>query len=422
MVSGTSIAQAALLLATPLLTRLYSPNDFGVLGIFVTTIGVMSVISCGRYEFAILIPKNHKDAVNLLVLSLGLCLISVALIFCSLFFFKDSLERLLTISNDTEIRWLIGLSVLAAGSFQTFNFWCTRQKQFRRIAISRLSQSVVTIVCQIIFAVFLNLQDIGLVVGYVLGQTAAAGILAKFIWSDDKSFIFNNFSFSGMILQARLHKKFPLFNSWPSLIDSLRVALPVMVLSKFFGVTVTGYYSLATRVLWLPSSLIGQSISQVLFQRIAEEHNKTGKTSAIIEKTFMALALLALPYFAIMLLSPFYFEIIFGSGWKIPGIYAMILAPATALMFIVSPLSIAPSACYRQEISALWQLSAIIITAISLFSSLTLNSPEGTLITLSLNNVMLYSIYGYLIFRITHARFRNLIFTRHYKNIAKQIF
>lgn len=409
MISGTGIAQALLLLATPLLTRLYSPSQFGALGFFVTIVGVISVVSCGRYEFAILIPRKDEEAANLLILALGLCLITISVIVCSVLLFKDFFILFLNFPKANEFVWFIAGSVLFTGFFQTFNYWCTRKKEFRRVAISRLFQSVITIGSQIVFAVSLDTLDTGLISGYILGQFAAASVLGLFIWREEKVFIFKSVKLSKILLQAKLQKKFPLFNSWPSILDSLRGAMPIMFLTSYYGVTVTGYYSLAMRVLWLPSSLLGASISQVLFQRIADENNKTGKPAILVEKSFQGLSLIAIPYLILMLFSPFFFDIIFGSEWNRTGLYALILSPATALMFIVSPLSVTTSACNRQEVSAGWQLSAIILTGISLSISMTMNTAGGSLVFLCINNLLLYTVYAYLIFKVANADFRRVL-------------
>ena len=90
----------------------------------------------------------------------------------------------------------------------------------------------------------------------------------------NKYFSFEKKKIVAILETAKKYKKFPMFNSWPSLFDSLRGALPVIFLSSFYGTVSAGYYSLAMRILWLPSSLLGSSISQVLFQKITEEQNE----------------------------------------------------------------------------------------------------------------------------------------------------
>lgn len=412
MVTGTGLSQILLLAATPILTRLYSPSHFGALGLFVTTFGVLSVVACGRYEFAILIPARNDDAAKLVAISVALAMLTAVLCLCLLLLLSDMLIRVLGISGSDSWIWLLPLSVFFSGIFQTFNYWCVRQKRFRWVALSRLSQSALTVGSQLTAAILWKAHPLGLIGGYVIGQFAAVAALGAFLLKKDRQQLVKKIEFKAMLDQARLHKKFPLFNSWPSLLDSLRGAMPVMFLSGFFGTAVAGYYSLAMRVLWLPSSLLGTSISQVLFQRISEENNKAGKIGPLIEKSFQGLFVIAIPYFFLMLLSPYFFPIIFGSDWQTPGIYAFILAPATALMFIVSPLSITPTACNRQELSAGWQVSAVIITALSLAASRYLMSPQSTIIIYCINNVVLYLLYACLIFYVARAKFRNAFLPR----------
>jgi O-antigen/teichoic acid export membrane protein len=325
------------------------------------------------------------------------------------FVFENEFINWFNIHDPLVYFWLLPLGIMTASFFQVFNYWCTHIKRFRRLAASRLLQSVFTILCQFLFAFIFGPQSRGLVGGYIIGQFFAVVVLGLFILVEDKRLVSEGINLDAIINQAKRHKKFPLFNSWPSLCDSLRVALPVMFLSNFFGNAVTGYYSIAMRVLWLPSSLLGMSISQVLFKRIADEYNRAGKTGPLIEKVFLGLSVISLPYLVLMLLSPFFFEYIFGPEWKTPGQYALILAPATALMFVVSPLSVTTTACNRQEISAGWQLFALILTAVVLVGSFEVMNVEGFLLALCLNNILLYVVYLILIFKVAGASFHRVM-------------
>lgn len=66
LVGGTAIAQDLSVLSSPLLTRLYGPEAFGIIAIFTAITGIISVMACLRYEQAIMLPKRDEEAANFL--------------------------------------------------------------------------------------------------------------------------------------------------------------------------------------------------------------------------------------------------------------------------------------------------------------------------------------------------------------------
>ena len=78
LVTGTLVAQLITILLTPLLSRIYSPSDFGLFAIFFSTTGILSSIIGGRYEIAIVQPKKMSESMTLAFISLSIMLLSIA--------------------------------------------------------------------------------------------------------------------------------------------------------------------------------------------------------------------------------------------------------------------------------------------------------------------------------------------------------
>src|SRR5579859_7537402 len=70
MLTGAAGGQAVSLLLSPLLTRLYSPQEFGTLSVFSAIIAILSVVAALRYELALPLAKSDEDAVNLMAVCL----------------------------------------------------------------------------------------------------------------------------------------------------------------------------------------------------------------------------------------------------------------------------------------------------------------------------------------------------------------
>ena len=86
LISGTAISQGILFAATPFLTRLYTPEEFGYFSLYAAIVAVITSVASWKYELAIMLPKEEKDAQAVLFLSIITTIISTALVFLFIFF------------------------------------------------------------------------------------------------------------------------------------------------------------------------------------------------------------------------------------------------------------------------------------------------------------------------------------------------
>src|SRR5579862_5015807 len=64
LVTGTAISQAITFAAMLVLTRLFAPEAFGLLAVFMTIVSLFSVLGGARYELAIMLPDDDRRAAN----------------------------------------------------------------------------------------------------------------------------------------------------------------------------------------------------------------------------------------------------------------------------------------------------------------------------------------------------------------------
>ena len=145
LLTGTTIAQAITIVSAPILSRLYSPEDFGVMAVFISISSMIGLIACGRYENAIMLPKEDEDAGNILTLSILLALIISLILFLGVALFRRQIASLLKKPELAPWLWLVPITVFMIGLYQACNFWSSRKKQFQRLAVSRISNSVATL-------------------------------------------------------------------------------------------------------------------------------------------------------------------------------------------------------------------------------------------------------------------------------------
>jgi O-antigen/teichoic acid export membrane protein len=342
LMTGTTIAQLLPILVSPLLTRMYTPSDFGVYALYISIISIISVIVTLRYEFAIMSPKKREDALSVFCLSLITSFGISFLIFVILVLFNKNIIDLL--ENKKLIKWIyfIPLTSFLLGVIQTFNYWFNREKLFKVLSTSKVIQTFANIIPNIAIGLIYK-NELGLILGYILGATTSVVYLSyKFI--RDKNVLYElrkNVSWLKIKEQALLYNEYPKFNTLSAFLDTISLQLPSIFVSKTYSSTNLGYFNLTTRTISTPLSVISSSVSQVFFQRISDAYKQNKPLRPIILKTGKYLSLISLfPLVVLLFFGPELFSFVFGANWRIAGEFARILAFSYAIKFVVSPLSI----------------------------------------------------------------------------------
>ncbi len=363
LMGGGILASLIILAASPILTRLFTPKDFGVLALFISITTIIGGIASWRYEMAIMLPREDQTAANIL----GLCLVIITgmsgLCLLLVIFFNQTIARLLQSPELSPWLWLAPLSIFLTGSFNAFHFWCTRQKKFQMIAVSKVGRSIGIAGAQLGSGLVYLASAAGLIAGQIFGQGVGTGMLVKQIWRADGRLIWSSLSASSFRAQASRHKKFPLLTSWGFLANSLSYQIPVWFIASGFGTHNAGFFSVANNAIALSINLITLSISKVFYQRATELKNLTGSSYSLTKKTTLALTLIAAPPFiTIMIWGPEIFSLVFGEKWVAAGRLAAILTPLFWSNFVLGPLTMINAVHEAQEIGLLWQLGQCSLT------------------------------------------------------------
>lgn len=333
LVGGTAGAQLLAVLAAPLLTRLYTPEDFGLLAVYASLLGLIAVIASLRYELAIPLPEDDSEAANVAALSLILVGINTVLVGILTVLLRQPISNALGVPQLGPYLWMLPLGVLAGGVYNVFNYWAVRTKCFSTIAGTRIVQSLSMLGIQL--AAF-ELGGVALVFGQFVGQGAGTIKLALNAFATD---LFKKVTLSGVKNAAKRYKQLPIFSTWEALANTAGTQLPPLLFSMVFGPASAGLYSLANRVLTLPMSLIGGAVGQVFFSNAAEAH-RNGQLASLVVQLHSKLAHIGLPpALILMLLGPDIFSYAFGEGWREAGEFARWMAPWLYLVFVTSPLS-----------------------------------------------------------------------------------
>jgi O-antigen/teichoic acid export membrane protein len=393
---GTIIAQAISIAIFPILTRIYSPEDFGLLSLYVAFISVLGVIATGRYELAIMLPKEEEDAKDLIKLSVLIAFIISAIIAIPLTFWRSEISDYF--GNPAMARWLylIPISIFLMGVNQALVNWNNRRKHFYKTSLSRINQMISQGSAQIYLGYMSKTG--GLIIGFFIGIFSS--VLYMLIKNSQYKLFLSKTEKKRIINQLIRYKKIPKFGILGAFCDTGAIQMPIFIITKFYSHSITGMFSLTFRMLNIPSNIVSSAISQVLFQKIVEiSHKNPRQLFGYITKLFFILFILYLPVILfLMIFGEDLFEWFFGYQWREAGSYAGYLAIAVALRFAVSPLSAVLGIEKNIKIGVAWQTFYLCTTSITLLFFIKF-SFKIFLIAYIVHEVVLYLIYMVLILR-----------------------
>jgi len=347
LMTGTTIAQAIPIAISPILTRIYTPDDFGVFALYMSIASIMAAIATGRYELAIMLPKKDEDAINIVALSIIISFFVsfIALLVVSVFNFQ--ITNLLGKPEISNWLYFIPITVLLTGVYQSFNYWSNRKKQYERLATSRIVQSGTTTTTNLGMG-FGGFGASGLIVGGMVGQGVATSILAKMVWREDKD-KFKKIRRLKIFALIKKYKKLPILNLPNALIDSFRLSGISILIAKFFTTATLGQFTLAWKMVQTPMSLIGSSISQVFFQKLSSSNKN--ELNSIVKKFIIKATIIASPIFLIIyFFAVDIFTIVFGENWKLAGEAASVMSPWLFLNFLSAPMANVFIVLNKQEV------------------------------------------------------------------------
>lgn len=334
LMSGTTISQALPIIISPILTRIYSPSEFGLLALYVSIASLIAVISTGRYELAIMLPKKDEEAINVSVISCIITIIISCITFIVVILSHQQIAKLLGNNDVSYLLLFIPISVLNAGFSQTLNYWCNRKNEYKSLAINGIIQSIVIVALNLSFGL-LGYSALGLILGSILGQTTYVMILSCTSWRGIKPLL-KFLSIESMKKELNNYSDFPKKSTIGAFFNILSSQSPLLLINFFYSESILGVYSLTLRVLNSPMSILGKSISQVFYQK-ANEANHDGTLPKLVKRTTTNLfVIIFIPMTILLLFGNQLFAFIFGEEWRISGIIAQIMAPFFLIRFIFS--------------------------------------------------------------------------------------
>lgn len=352
LMSGTALAQIVVMALTPVLGRLYSPEEYGIFGTFASIVAIIAAVATLKYDMAIMLPKQDDSAIILkrtvTWVSFSICLIMTL----ALFFLAPWIAQLIRAPWAAPWLLLAGVSAFTITEIGILGYWLNRKSRYREIASNRVLQSGSTAITQVALGFIKPLGMGGLIIGTIVGQAISIFALIRKTpevrkgptptWRQRKNTL-------------RRYRRMPLLNTPTALIDALRMNGILLLIPVVSTLNATGQFQMAWRMVEVPAALIGSALAQVFFQRLSVVER--GSLLPAVRSSIKKSALFGIvPFALVFALSPWLFPLVFGAEWVDAGYFAQALVPWLFMNVITSPISTIFVVTEQQHISLMFSI------------------------------------------------------------------
>lgn len=385
LASGSIISQAVTLVASIILAKLYTPDEMGIYTNYISILNVISVFVCLQYDRALILPDKKQDAQHVLRLCVSVAITISAL--CALILLPFHTWIASRMNSPALAPWLclLPFSVLLSGVFSTFQFWNSRRKTLSNVALAHTTQTIVSSGSQI----FLGLAPIhlygGMILGNFIGHLFSTALLLKKTIREKSDFFPSGTNREGVRRVAIRYWKF--FATIPgAFFDNMGASLPPLMLTYFFGDAASGFYSLGHRILALPLSVVGNSVSQAFLPEAKEAYRCGTLRFLCLRVMNLLLQVSCVPFLLLALVAPALISFIFGARWYAAGGYIKWMSAWLLIQFVYSSLSCIFTILERQQTYTVLNFFTLCIRFLSLVAGgIILKNPLAAIALCSLS-------------------------------------
>ncbi len=393
--TGNAIAQVITLISIPILTRLYSPAEFGIIALYISIVNILAIIATGRFDMAIVLPKRTGHAFHLLIAVFMVAFIVSIFSFVAIVFFHNSISRYFEASTYSLLIWILPLCIFLTATGKAMSYWFTRNHEFRKQAVNKIIQNASQTGIRIGRNIFAN-GHWGLFSGYLAGLLFSWVHFSKQLYRKD-FWRLRFFSFKTAVRTLKDQSDFPLYLMPMGILNTLSVNVLIFVLSFISTTTFLGHYERALRVINFPLSLISSSFGNVFFEKLNTTSNKR---KLYLASYFGNLGIAILILFPVIFWGESIFAFVLGSEWAIAGKIARVILPLTIFGFATECVSTVFSVTKKNQVLLIWQVVYLIAVLawiilgshIDIYLILTVYSIIGSFMYIILAAIGLYSL------------------------------
>lgn len=396
LASGSALAQIIPILAYPILTRIYAPEDFGTFATVILFSSLIGIVASGSYEHAILITKSRLDAANLVALTLIRSSLVLLVSLIVLFFIRADAAELF---NDPGLlTGLLYVPFIALGGiiFVCHSEWLVKYKGYSILSRNRIFQGVFLVASKVLFGIN-TLFSQALLAGELAGRLLASALSVYTILSTNFK-VFRGVSVAGINDVRFRFCKFPRIMIFDQFFNVFVGSVHVLFIGAAFGPKELGYVTLLFSSLYLPITVITTSIKDVFRQRANIDYRNSGSCRPLYLSLLRVISLSAIiPFTVGFLIAPSIFPFVFGEEWARVGSYAQIMIPMYYFNFVSMSLGGVLIFAEKINVSLYWQVLSFIASVLALYiGCYVINDIFLCLILLAIARGLAYVAYGLL--------------------------
>lgn len=397
--AGSLVAQVIPVLASLVLAHIYTAEEYGGWGVFLSYAGILSIVVMGQYEMAVVRPEKNEDAdavVQLCICAGVLFSAAVALVF----FLSGQMG--LGYVADIPCKYLLPVYVLGMGLIQVYSHYCNRAERYGVIAVSGIVRNLMQAVSRI------SMGLAGVTHGLIYG--AVAGVLSAVAYGELRmplrKVFFGRYDWGRIRSVAARYRYFPMFLLPGTLLNAMSTNLPVIIMTEFFAKDYIGYFSMTISLLFLPVQLVGNAMSKIFYKKTSVQ----GNSDEVVSLSYNLLKISFLMGVLInLVLIPFgedLFALVLGDTWRTSGSYAVLLCPWILMTLCFSPVSVIFDSRDRQHVE--FGLNAVLFILrifVIWYGSSVLCDMSVTVFLYGLVGFAVWAVEGIIIIRIIGMSF-----------------
>ncbi len=404
LLSGNTISQAIGLLICPLLTRLFSPDEFGVFNLFLSIGGVLVLFANAEFHNSIMLPRSEYKAVACLhlgaITTVGSCL---------LFFFGVSVIFCLGVDVGPIGYWLYAVPVYSffLAIWNMLNNWYARKKHFWQMSFFQVSQSVGNAVLKSVFG-WTKLRFNGLILGTIIGLLVA--LLLSVATSCRVLRPLLRFDWLACRVMAKKYVNFPKYSLPRSLVNFLSGNLPILLLSPYFSMDRIGLFGMALMLAFRPINMVSTSLYQIFYQRSAEKYRNREPLMPFFRLfTRNTLLLLVPTFFVLFLILPWLVSFLFGVKWMETGFYIRMMLPWLLVSSLVAPICYFADMFSLQKVGLFFELANMLMRVLSLVYGIWMDNFHHAILLYCVSNFVVISVQYFWYLSLVRRYDRSLV-------------
>jgi O-antigen/teichoic acid export membrane protein len=387
VISGTLGAQIITTAITPIITRLYGPEEFGMLGMFMAVLTILGPITALTYPNAIVLPKSDIKAFSIAKLSLVISITFSLLVLIMVYIFFEEINNKLSVNGAAYIWYLLPAGMFSFTLYHISEQWLIRKKEYKTLSKVAVTQSSFLNATKVLFG-YLSPTGVYLIIITTLGYCLHSYLLH---FMSKKKITKYSVKESELQLVAKEYADFPKYRSPQVFLNLASQGAPLIFLGVYFGAAAAGFYTLARSIMGVPATLIGKAVGDVFYPKISEAaENKQNIFKYVLRSTIWLAIVGFFPYVIVILYGEYIFGLIFGSEWIVAGSYASWLSYWIYSIHITAVYTNTLAVINEQKFNLFFTIFKVSSRLLSIFLCVSFNLS-------AINTVMVFSIVSTLI-------------------------